>query len=72
MTYLAYDVARCSGLERPGTAELDQQCVDCLRRTAPWNPYRQVVMLPPEFSQGRCPERIAPHNAGNDPRSRVD
>jgi len=62
MTYLAFDVARCSGLERPCTAELDQQCVDCLRRTAPWNPYRQVVMLPPEFSQGRCPERIAPHN----------
>lgn len=60
MTYLAFDVARCSGFERPGAEKLAPQCVDCLRRTAPWNQYRQVVMLPPEFSKGKCPERIGP------------
>ncbi len=60
MTYLPYDVARCQGQTIPVTEESAPQCVDCLRRTAPWNPYRQVVMLPPEFSQGKCPERIEP------------
>lgn len=60
MKYLPYDVARCQGFERPDTAELDQQCVDCLRRTAAWNPIRQVVMLPPGFEKGKCQERIEP------------
>jgi len=58
---LPYDVSRCRGEQIDG--EWREGCEDCLRRTAPWNPYRQVVMLPPEFSQGRCPERIAPPNA---------
>ena len=60
MTYLPYDVARCQGETGPDNEKLHQQCVDCLRRTAQWNQYRQVVMLPPEFSQGKCPERIEP------------
>jgi hypothetical protein len=68
MTYLAFDVARCSGQTGPAKTHhqpenergLWPDCVDCLRRTAPWNQYRQVVMLPPEFSQGKCPERIEP------------
>jgi hypothetical protein len=61
MTYLPFDVARCQGWTADlYTTERHPQCADCLRRTAPWNQYRQVVMLPPEFSQGKCPERIEP------------
>ena len=68
MTYLAFDVARCSGLLNPAKTHhqpkedrgLCPVCIGCKRRTAPWNPYRQTVMLPPEFSQGKCPERIEP------------
>ena len=59
---LPHDVARCYGHEpiEPNGKQLDIQCVDCLRRTAEWNPIRQVVMTVIQFRDGKCEERIAP------------
>ena len=34
------------------------ECLRCLRRTSPPSPYRQSYILPPQFIDGRCPQRI--------------
>lgn len=47
--YLAYDVARCNGVED------NQQCSKCLRKIAPGCQYRQSFFsTPPMKKNGEC------------------
>ncbi len=70
MNPLPYDIARCAGrmnAQELGTAGIvrittsigQAECVRC-RRREPGHPERQTHMSPPQFVDGRCPERIKP------------
>lgn len=63
---LAYDIARCHG-HKETAGGLWAGCVDCLRRTSPGNPERQVYTSPQvrfnlgsENANRRCDARIPP------------
>jgi hypothetical protein len=66
---LLNDVARCAGnwsLVRadfflPPVKAYSNQCRDCLCRTSPGDAHTPR-MPPPDFVDGVCPSRIAPHD----------
>lgn len=61
---LPNDIARCDGrisqaVSGYGTVLVGQsECVRCARRTAP-RPEQFWLSAPPEFLDGKCPDRIA-------------
>ena len=64
-TTLPNDYARCDGHIATAPSTFGSitagraECVRCLRRTAP-RPERFSMFAPPEFQDGKCPQRIAP------------
>ena len=65
MTRLSYDIARCKGVshQEEGVTGWREGCSDCLRRTAPGHPERQVYIEPPPIIAFECENRIAPEEA---------
>ena len=55
---LPYDTARCAGVQYDG--DWREGCEDCLRRTSPGDPDRQVWMAPPLLVVFECEYRIGP------------
>jgi hypothetical protein len=57
---LPYDVARCPGygFKEDGEMHWREGCDDCLRRTEPGDPERQVFMRPPAVIAFECEFRI--------------
>ena len=55
---LPYDYARCAGSKHEGIWR--EGCEDCLRRTSPGDPERQVWMGAPEIIVFWCEYRIEP------------
>lgn len=54
------DEARCNGKKVHAENPLHQECDDCARLAIPpSNPEWVLMDYPPEFIEGRCPERIA-------------
>ena len=61
MNTLPYDFSRCFGYVADG--DLREGCDDCLRRTAPGDPERQVYIEPPPIVVFECESRIPPGEA---------
>lgn len=56
---LPYDYSRCAGRLLPDDT-MHADCINCLRRTSPGHPTRQIYTLAPPLEDGRCPSYIKP------------